>query len=401
MSREGWLAPSFRVPDDARGKLHEYAKSLPWPEGSELNDPNKYHVTGMYAHEGYQDPANQEWVAHHAQEPTHMVRPRQVESFEGSPGPKGHPVVVTLDGDTLQEHGERLHDEAEARGLPVSRFEGGYKPHITLGYSPSPMQHPPPPVDLEVGPVFELHKHYDNLKQKQSNILDPIWPTLAPEVWDGAEQPEPIFKPQHKKWLLAKALTVFNDGGYEGIENYISFVITGSICTYQYSERSDIDTSLFIDFATFPEWSRAEMIGLMVEHLDGEKLPGTTYDLQLFIQPPEIKPEDIFKPGLRSGYLLDEDRWLVPPDRSRVHDIEHEMNDTYTYALENADKMDRLIKYEPHKAVLFWHQLHRRRARDQRSGKGDFSPSNVAYKMIVNRGLTKDLEKIMGQKIVL
>lgn len=211
-----------------------------------------------------------------------------------------------------------------------------------------------------------------------SNILDPIHDTLPPEVWDRPGDPEPIFKPQHAKWLTGRILEAFHKGGYEGIENYISFVVTGSICTYQYSERSDIDTSIFIEFEHFPEWSRAEMIGLMVEEMDGEKLPGTTYDVQVFIQPSEIKPEDIFKPGLRSGYLLDDQVWLVPPDRSRVHDIEKEMNDTYTYALESADKMDRLIKYEPHKAVMFWHQLHRRRRRDHQSGKGDFAPSNIA-----------------------
>lgn len=236
---------------------------------------------------------------------------------------------------------------------------------------------------------------------KQTNILDPIHDTLAPEVWDKPGDPEPVFKPQHKKWLIGEAIRVFHEGGYEGIENHISFAITGSICTYQYSERSDIDTSIFIDFEQFPEWSRAEMIGLMVESLDDVTLPGTTYPLQLFIQPPEIKPEDIFKPGLRSAYSLDEERWLVPPDRNRVHDIEKEMHDTYTYAIETADKMDRLIRYEPHKAVTFWHQLHRRRRRDQKSGKGDFAPSNISYKMIVNRGLTEDLGQIMGQKIVL
>lgn len=244
-------------------------------------------------------------------------------------------------------------------------------------------------------------KRFDGHGLRQSNILDPIHDTLPPDVWDDPADENPTFKPQHKKWLVKTAIDLLESGGYEGIENYISFVVTGSIATYQYSPRSDVDTSLFIDFEQFPEWSRAEIIGLFVENLDGVKLPGTSYDLQLFVQPPNIAPEDIFKPGLRSGYLLDEDRWIVPPDRTRVHDIEREMNDVYTYALETADKMDRLLTYEPHKAVTFWHQLHRRRARDQRQHKGDFSPSNVAYKFVVNRGLTARLEQVMGEKIVL
>jgi hypothetical protein len=162
-----------------------------------------------------------------------------------------------------------------------------------------------------------------------------------------------------------------------------------------------VDTSVFIDFAAMPEWSRAEMIGILVEELDDMTLPGTPYPIQAFVQPPDIKPEDIFQPGLRSGYLVEEGKWIVPPDRSRVADIEKDMHDTYTYALETADKMDRLLTYEPQKAVLFWHQLHRRRRRDQKDHKGDFAPSNIAYKFVVNRGLTERLEEIMGTKIAL
>ena len=236
---------------------------------------------------------------------------------------------------------------------------------------------------------------------KFANILDPIHDTLAPNVWDNPGDPEPIFKPQHAKWLKHECIKILNEGGYDGIEDAITLIITGSITTYQYSNRSDIDTSLFVDTNNFPEWSRAEMIGLFTENLDDVPLPGTTYPLQIFVQPDEIKPEMIFRPGLRSGYDLDSQQWLVPPDRTRVADIEKDMHDTYTYALETADKMDRLLTYEPLKAVQFWHQLHRRRARDQRSGKGDFAPSNVAYKFIVNRGITERLGEIMGKKIVL
>jgi SAM-dependent methyltransferase len=255
----------------------------------------------------------------------------------------------------------------------------------------------PAQVDRFVGGL----KQPPRTAHRRANILDPIHPDLPPKVWDNPASPEPTFKPQHRDWLMGTALEIFRNGGYEGIENHLLFVITGSITTYQYSERSDVDTSLFVEFEAFPEWSRAEMIGLMVENLDSLKLPGTPYDLQLFIQPSAIKPADIFKRGLRAGYNLNSETWISPPDRSRVHDIEREMHDTYTYALESADKMDRLITFEPHKAAVFWGQLHRRRARDQREGKGDFSPSNIAYKMIVNRGLTTKLEDIIGQRIVL
>jgi hypothetical protein len=236
---------------------------------------------------------------------------------------------------------------------------------------------------------------------RQSNILDPVSDTLPPLVWDNPADPEPILKEPHRQFIVQKIFEVLGDAGYDGMDKWLTLIVTGSLTTYQYSDRSDVDTSLFINSDVFPEWSRAEIIGTMVDGLDGSILPGTPYPLQGFVQSAQIKPEDIFKPGLRAGYLVGENRWMVPPDKSRAHDIEREMHDTYTYSLETADKMDRLIKYEPDKAVMFWHQLHRRRARDQKDGKGDFAPSNIAYKFIVNRGLTNDLEKIMGTHIAL
>lgn len=255
------------------------------------------------------------------------------------------------------------------------------------------------------GYSLELAKRWEKQElaaaKKEANILDPIHDTLAPDVWDNPGDSNPTLKPQHAKWLKHEVLRVLAEGGYDNIEDHITLIITGSITTYQYSDRSDIDTSMFVNTNNFPEWSRAEMIGLFTEELDDKLLPGTTYPLQIFVQPDEIKPEMIFKPGLRSGYDLESQQWLVPPDRTRVADIERDMNDTYTYALETADKMDRLITYEPLKAVQYWHQLHRRRRNDQKAGKGDFAPSNIAYKFVVNRGLTTRLGEIMGKKIVL
>jgi hypothetical protein len=236
------------------------------------------------------------------------------------------------------------------------------------------------------------------MTSRVTNILDPIHETLAPEVWDDAESAKPILKPQHQKWIVASIYKLLEDNGYEGMEKWLSLVFTGSLTTYQYSERSDVDVSLFVDSKHFPEWSRADMIGIMVTNLDGVKLPGTPYPLQAFVVPPEVQITDLYKPGLRSGYLITEAEWVIPPDKNRVMDIEKEMHDTYTYALQAADKMDRLLVFEPQKAVMYWHQLHRIRRRDQQAGKGDFAPSNIAYKYIVNNGFIPRIEEVSGEK---
>lgn len=233
-----------------------------------------------------------------------------------------------------------------------------------------------------------------------SNILDPIHSDLPSTIWDNPGSDRPHLKPQHRKWIESKVHQVLKQGGYTNPDDWVSLVLTGSLTTYQYSlTTSDCDVSLFVDSAIFPEWSRAEMIGLMVSKIDGTLLPGTQYPMQCFVVPPNVKREDLYRPGLRSGYDLKTDEWIVPPDKDRVHNVEQEMNAYYIYALESADKLERLIRYEPDKAIQYWHQIHKRRQRDQRAGKGDYSEANIVYKFLANRGMFDELEKLTGTHI--
>lgn len=236
-------------------------------------------------------------------------------------------------------------------------------------------------------------------KRRQSNILDPVHDSLAPDVWDSPEAPEPTLKPDHLEWITSTITSVLDGAGYDGMDEWLSLVLTGSLTTYQYSQDSDCDISLFVNTDVFPEWSRAEMIALMVSKVDGTKLPGTQYPMQCFVVSPKITKEDLYKLGLRSGYDLSLDQWIVPPEKARIHDVEREMNEAYTIALESADKMEKLLRYEPDKAIMYWHQIHARRQRDMRRGKGDAAPSNIIYKMLAHRKLFPEISEVSGEYI--
>lgn len=234
---------------------------------------------------------------------------------------------------------------------------------------------------------------------KTANILDPIHDGLSPKVFTHPEKERPVLKSHHHAWIQHTVHTALERAGYEQIGSWLSLVFTGSLTTYQYSNESDVDVSLFVDVEHFPDWSRAEMIGVMVDTVDGVKLPGTPYPMQCFVVAPEVGKHDLYQPGLRSGYDLDANEWIVPPERSRVHDVEKEMYAAYVAALEAADKMERLLTFEPDKAVMYWHQIHKRRRRDHQAGKGDYSPSNIVYKMLFNRGLTPQIAEVSGEYI--
>ena len=234
---------------------------------------------------------------------------------------------------------------------------------------------------------------------RQSNILDPIHDELDPDVWDYPDSETPLLRPEHKQWIVSTIYQHLDEAGYDGMDEWLSLVFTGSLTTYQYSADSDVDVSLFVDTTVFPDWSRAEMIGVMVNHLDGTKVPGTTHPIQCFVVPPEVTQDDLYRPGLRSGYDIETDTWIQPPERDRVMDVEKEMNTAYTLALESADKMELLLKYEPQEAVRYWHYIHDKRREDQQAGKGDFAPSNIVYKMLANRGLFSEISEVSGEYI--
>lgn len=235
--------------------------------------------------------------------------------------------------------------------------------------------------------------------ERTANILDPIHDTLDPKMWDNPASPEPKLKKEHSDFIHQKVYQTLEDHGYDGMERWLSLVLTGSLTTYQYSDSSDCDISLFVDSANFPEWSRAEMIGIMVQYLDGTIVPGTPFPLQDFVVSRKIKREDLYKPGMRSGYELATDTWIVPPDKSRVHDVEHEMNLAYTQGLEAADKMDRLLRFEPLQAIRYWHTIHKKRARDMVNGEGDYANSNIVYKMLANKGMFERISELTGEHI--
>lgn len=240
-------------------------------------------------------------------------------------------------------------------------------------------------------------------REKQGSILDPIHSTLDPRVFEDPAAPEPKLHPHLHQWLIDKVFEILTRHGYDHPEKWLTLVLTGSLTTYQYSDASDVDISLFVDTKKFPDWSRAEMISLMVKECDGENLPGTPHPLQCYVVGAGITPKDLYKPGLRSGYVVfgqGQGRWLVPPERDRVHDVEQEMNDAYTVGLLACDKMDLLLRFEPDQAIEYWHQLHKARQKDETEGNGDYATSNIVFKMLVNRGLAAQAATLAGDSYI-
>lgn len=234
---------------------------------------------------------------------------------------------------------------------------------------------------------------------KRANILDPIHKELDQRVFSGITP-----RPRVVKFIsdeMRKVLTPLL--GFDPME-FMDIYLTGSLTTYQYSDTSDCDVSVFIHYDLWPtgeapESIRRAFIPIMVDKLDGTMLPGTEHPIQHFVVAAGIEPDDLYKPGVRSAWSFRDAKWLVPPERDRVHDVQTEFATLFFRAKLVEEKMDELLKYNPVYAKEYWHQIHWKRQKDQRAGKGDFSESNIEYKLLFNDGYFDRIRDELGEKI--
>ena len=222
---------------------------------------------------------------------------------------------------------------------------------------------------------------------KESNILDPVQDSLDEAVFDGAGGPDPRLKGPVAEFARRKISNAMHEGGFGQVAYRL--ILTGSLTTYQWSEASDFDVSLWVDPETLPEDARrGDIVRLMIDKVDGTIVPGSTHPMQDFVVDwRENTTDDLYRPGVRSAWDLDAGRWIVPPERDRVQDVQKTLPDAYHKAALVADKMSTMLDRHPKHVAQMWDRIHGKRHSDMANGLGDFAESNIVYKFMANKGM--------------
>lgn len=130
---EDELCAALDVPRDFKKKLPALVEDLKKSiDFTEVQDPDEYHITLAYAPEGYSD-REYHSIVHNAPGNIPFENPR-LDSLEGKPG-GDFPIVIRFDSKPGNEVAQDIMKAFEDLGADVSRFPGGWKPHITIGYS--------------------------------------------------------------------------------------------------------------------------------------------------------------------------------------------------------------------------------------------------------------------------
>lgn len=233
-------------------------------------------------------------------------------------------------------------------------------------------------------------------KLRVANILDPIHDTLDSTVFKGTEP-----RPQKVSFIYNH----FMDAVREIVptpEGYFDLYLTGSLTTYQYSQNSDCDISIFphydqlIDVMGFTDANqvRRDLVAFVIDKVDGAILPGTTHPIQNFVVADGVSLTQMYHQGLRSAWSFQDHQWVVQPEKDRAHDISIELPLMFLRARAMADKMRIALDTDPELAKRLFHRIHTKRSQDQQKGLGDFAESNIIYKYLLNQGLFDRLKEI-------
>ncbi|WP_037409737.1 2'-5' RNA ligase family protein [Candidatus Solirubrobacter pratensis] len=122
---------AWGVPANIRNQIANWLVTMEWPEGTEFEDPDDYHITALYATRGWSDPEVHAWAKAYK---TTGVPFEAVDVREFGDGDE-KAIVIYLKSPQAKEQAERLMDLADDKGLEVSRHDG-YKAHVTVAYGP-------------------------------------------------------------------------------------------------------------------------------------------------------------------------------------------------------------------------------------------------------------------------
>ena len=239
----------------------------------------------------------------------------------------------------------------------------------------------------------------DVLPEYRANIFDEIHSELDQRVFKGQE-PRPLIV----TFIQRKIFSCLRDGFIDNPEKYFTLYLTGSLTTYQYSDASDCDVSVFPAYGALtdltgeedPEQIRRMLILLVTTELDGTDLPGTPHPMQNFVQKVGATPGSMFKPGLRSAWDFQTRKWLVPPEHERSHDPVKEFPELFQKAQAVGEKMTILLDHgDIDAAKQLYKDIHEKRALDP----SDYSEGNIEYKWLAHRGLFDRLRDEAGMRI--
>ena len=207
---------------------------------------------------------------------------------------------------------------------------------------------------------------------------------LNPKLWDGLELKTDV---KEKLNEIAEAFKEYLDIPEDAI---LDERITGSSASYNYTEYSDLDLHLIIDYEKVHE-----DCPLVEGYLWSYKSQfNANHDISIYGVPVELYAEDSRQEAISNGvYSLMEDRWLKEPKKIPPTDNDEDVQAKYQELKDAIDKCD-----DSEVANELLDKIYTMR-KSGLAEVGEFSTENMAFKLLRNDGSIDKLKKLKKEKV--
>lgn len=219
--------------------------------------------------------------------------------------------------------------------------------------------------------------------------------TLTNQIFDG-EKGE--FKMRED---VRKKLIEISDNFIDslGVEFFIhDIVLTGSLANYNWSNFSDVDLHILIDFDEIADKKLTGVNKIVKEFFDAKKnVWNETHNITIKGYDVEVYVQDVDEEHISSGvYSILNDKWLVKPEKSQPN-IDDRL--IIEKGLEYGNKIDKLIELANKgidvlgKIDVLRKKLKKFRQSGLDSG-GEYSYENLTFKLLRRNGYIGKLLKL-------
>ena len=215
--------------------------------------------------------------------------------------------------------------------------------------------------------------------------------TLNPKIWKKVKGGYEM-KPDVREGLLKIASSFYDTIKVDFMMDDV--ILTGSLANYNWSEYSDFDLHLLVDFDQFKKTEHEVLNNLF----DSKKLLyNLKHDIKIKNYPVEVYVQDINEKHTSGGvYSLMYNKWLVKPQSLNVEVDEVELITKSKHWMDKIDALEKNIKSLPlDKAKDLISKLKDQLKNYRKAGleKDEMSLENLVYKFLRRRGY---LEKLIN-----
>lgn len=217
--------------------------------------------------------------------------------------------------------------------------------------------------------------------------------TLNPKVWDNASDPKRAIMKQTIRQRLLDIANQFQD--FIGLDIFVSDIqLTGSLSNYNWSDFSDFDLHLIIDFNQFPK-NKKELYSELF------KLKKTLFNLQHNIKihnfDVELYAQDSSEEHTSTGiYSVLNNEWIVIPKKEDFKiDKSTLMKKVESWMIKIDETIEQAKDQKDLKTSLDYLNKMRTKIKDYRklglSKEGEFSYENLVFKFLRRNGYIQKL----------